>query len=75
MPEKNGLLKGEVKTIDGKKWYDYVYNCDRCGKPLTEGRANKIKLIFYPDSMAEKDDLIVLCLSCFRKFKKEYSLR
>jgi len=65
----------KLKTIDEKKWYNYVYECDKCGKPLTEGRANKIKIIFYPEMMAEKDDLIVLCLSCLRKFKKEYGLK
>jgi len=64
----------KLKTIDGKAWYDYNYECDGCGKPLTEGRANMIKLIFYPDTRAEKDDLIILCLKCFRKFKKKYGL-
>ena len=63
-----------IKTINGKKWYDYVYECDKCGKQLTEGRAHIIKIIFYPDRRAEKDDLIILCLSCLRKFKKDYNL-
>jgi len=68
-------MKAEFETIDGKKWYDYVYYCDRCGKPLTKGRSYKIKLVFYPDTEGEKEDLIILCLSCFRKFKEEYGLK
>ena len=64
----------DVRTIDEKKWYDYVYECSECGKKLTEGRANKIKVIFYPNAFAEKDDLIILCLSCLRKFKRRYGI-
>lgn len=52
-----------------------IYQCNDCKTEMMEGRLNRINIIFYPETRMEKDDVLLFCLKCFRKFKKMYGFQ